>query len=450
MTASVFPSATSGSTHETFPTANRGRLGRFSVIRARTADHTAVFHFLTSVFQGTSRDEFRASIDDPFSTPQDRLLIKRDARIVAHAHLTNRVMQFGQVHLPVAGLHDLGTLREFRGRGFGCRMLSAAEAQMASTGALLGLIWTRIPYFFRRGGWAFCGQRAFYRAGARDVVSGLIERGLHQKGRKRLNIRPWRRMELPALVRIYQQNLDGRFGPFQRTEAYWKWLLPRKAYDQICVALDGPDLLELEETRTPIVGYAVTRGERIVEMHAAPAHRTACVQLLARACRDAIERGRNTIRLDAEPNSRVENLFQTAGGKHVRREIDADQVLMVKLLNPVKLLRRLAPELLRRVEAADLPLPAELGFLVDGKQYRLVVTPHGAKASIGSAGQGCLRLNVADFTRLVLGHLDWEQAISDRRVATSTVATLDVARALFPRLPLWRPPLDDLAAHGGY
>ena len=122
------------------------------------------------------------------------------------------------------------------------------------------------------------------------MISGLISRGLARRSRKPLNIRPWRRVELGALSRIYNQNLVGAVGSFQRTEAYWKWLIQRSGYDQICIALDGPDLLELEEVHAPIVGYAVTRGERIVELLTAPGYPMAASQLLVRACRDAIER----------------------------------------------------------------------------------------------------------------------------------------------------------------
>ena len=252
-------------------------------------------------------------------------------------------------------------------------------------------------------------------------------------------------MELEALLRIYNQNLLGKFGPLQRTEAYWKWLIHREAYDQICVALDGPDLLELEETHAPIVGYAVTRGERIVELLTAPGHPAVTPQLLARTCRDVIEHGRHVVRLDAPPNSRVDKLFRAAGNAG-DRETDPNQILMVKLLDPSKSLRALAGQLRDRAERAKLPWPVELGLLVDGKKYRLAITRRGAEVTTGNIGRSYLRLNVADLTRLVLGQLDWDQAIPDGQVKASTNIALNAGRALFPKLPLWCPPLDDLPA----
>ncbi len=446
MTASVLPSATPGVSNPTSVSAGRRRQRRFLVVPANAGDHPSIHQFLTAVFQGPSRDEFRSSLEDPFYEPHDRLLVKRGSQIVGHVRVTHRVMQFGPLQLPVAWLDRLGTLPGCRGRGHGQRLLTAAEKQMASSGALVGLMWTRIPHFFRRTGWALCGAHAYSRAGARDVLSGLMARGLLRRGRARLNIRPWRRVELGALVRIYSQGFGDMVGPLERTEAYWKWLVGRHGYDQICVALDGPDLLELEETHAPIVGYMVTCGERIVELLTDPGHPTAAAQLLARACRDAVERGRHTVRLDAPPDSRVDKLFRNVGGKHHRREIDQGEVLMAKLLDPVKLLRALTDELGRRAEKAGLPHPVELGLLVDGKKYRLAITADGANLAAGNIGRSYLRLNVADFTRLVLGHVDWDRAISHGRVEASTNIARSAGRALFPKLPLWCPPLDHLPA----
>jgi len=119
---------------------------------------------------------------------------------------------------------------------------------------------------------------------------------------------------------------------------------------------------------------------------------------------------------------------------------------MAKLLDPVKLVRALTGELGRRAERAGLPCPVELGLLVDGKKHRLAITPEGANLAAGNIGRSYLRLNAADFTRLVLGHVDGDQAISDRRVEASTNIARTAARALFPKRPMWCPPLDHLLA----
>ena len=93
-----------------------------------------------------------------------------------------------------------------------------------------------------------------------------------------------------------------------------------------------------------------------------------------------------------------------------------------------------------------LPRPVELGLLVDGRKYRIVAGPKRVKAVSRTIGRSYLHLNVADFTRLVLGHLDWDKAVREGRLMASTRIADEAGRVLFPTLPLWRPPLDDLPA----
>lgn len=434
------------------PTARsaRGRIGtrrlHLPVVAAGAGDHAAIYYFLTSVFQGPGQNEFRASLEDPFYEPHDRLLIKRGRQIAAHVHLTHRVMQFGPLQLPVAGLAWLATLPQWRGRGLAGRLLRAAESRMAQSGALVGLLHTAAPHFFRRTGWAVCGRHCYSRADARAVLSRLLARGLIRRRRRRLQIRPWRRWEQAALMRIYNQNLGGSYGPLERTEPYWQWLVRRQAYDQIYVALDGPDLLELEEINTRIVGYAVTQGEKIVELFSAPDRRKALAELLARTCADAIEHDRHTVLLHAARHSPLHKIFRTAGGFRHHHEADRGEVCMARLLDPLKLLRRLSGEFHRRAEEAGLPRPVELGLLVDGKKYQLEITRQGTRVVSRRLGRSYLRLNVADLTRLVLGQLDWQRALDEGRLEASTALAREAGPVLFPRLPLWRPPLDDLLA----
>ena len=119
---------------------------------------------------------------------------------------------------------------------------------------------------------------------------------------------------------------------------------------------------------------------------------------------------------------------------------------MARLLAPLKLLRLLCGAFTRRAERAGLPRPLELGLSVDGQKYLLEITRQGTRAVSHRLGRSYLKLNVADFTRLLLGQLDWPRALSEGRVEASTGLAQEAAPVLFPRLPLWRPPWDDLRA----
>ncbi len=398
------------------------------------------------MFQGPSREEFKASLEDPFYEPSDRMLIRHGNRITGHVHIADRTMQFGPLQLPVAILGWLTTSPECRNKGHGTHLLRAAEKQMARSGALVGWLRTSIPHFFRPTGWALCGRHSYSRADARAILARLIDRGLRRRSRPRFQIRPWRQWELAALVRIYNQNLPNSYGALERTDSYWKWLMRRQAYDQFYVALDGPELLELGEISTRIVGYAVTCGEAVVELATSPDRRKAAAELLGRCCGDAIEHNRHGVLMHAPPTRSIHKLFCSAGGQRYHRAWGDGEVFMARLLDPLKLLRRLGGEFCRRVEAAGLALPVELGLAVERKKYHLEVAASGVKVLSRRLGRSYLRLNVADFTRLVLGQLDWDAAIAEGRVEASTAVAREVGPVLFPPLPLWRPPLDDLQA----
>jgi len=423
----------------------RGRRPRMTVVHGTGGDHMSVYYFLKTVFEGLARREFRASLEDPFYEPNDRLLVKQGNQIVGHVQITHRMMQFGPLQIPVAGLNDLAVSPEWHGRGIGSRLLEAAEQHMLRSGALVGLMCTGIPHFFRRTGWALCGRHSHSRADARAVLSELLDRGIRRR-RRGLHIRPWRYWERAALARIYDQNVGQTYGPLQRTDAYWQWLVGREAYDQIYVALEGPGLLDLDESRTRVVGYAITRGERILELFTEPSRRKAAAQLLARACADAIEHDRQGVLLHAPSTSPLHTILTRAGGARYQGRVDHGEVYMARLLAPMKLLGQLAEEFHRRGKAAELPVPSELGLLVDGKKYRIALNRRTTRIVSRRLPKDYLQMNVADFTRLVLGQLDWPVAMAEGRLSASTARAEKMGRVLLPHLPLWHPRLDDLRA----
>jgi predicted acetyltransferase len=407
-------------------------------------DHPVVHHLLTAIFQGPPRDAFYASLDDPFYEPRDRLLVKRNDQTIAHLLLTKRVVRFGGLSLPTDCLSWLGTLPEFRQFGFASRLVGAADEAMRRDGAVLGLLKTKIPHFFRRFGWALCGRHSQAQAGSRDLLAQLSARGL-VPGEASVSIRPWRQVELPALMRLYGQMTAGRAGHFERTEAYWRWLVSRKGFERIYVAVDGPDNFELEDNPAKIVGYLITCEDRVLELAAASSHRHVARELLARACSEAIERDYHMVTLYAPPDEPLFEIFQIAGGTSHCAESHQGEVFMAKLMNPVGFLRMLCPELHIRADAAGLTRPCELGVLIDGEKYSLIVSRRSVKLVRGKLGRSYVDCTGANLTRLLLGHMDLDVAIAEGRLRASTQLAVETARVLFPRLPAWRPPLDELS-----
>jgi len=421
------------------------RDGTGSLVTGCAGDHPVAHHLLTEVFQGPSRDAFYSLLDDPFYEPRDRLLIKRADQTVSHLLITKRVMHFGGLDLPTDCLSWLVTLPEFREQGYASRLMRAADDCLRREGVAVGLLKTKVPHFFRRFGWALCGRHNQAQAGARDLLAQLSASGLAPGGGS-VTIRPWRQVELPALMRLYRDMTDGRSGHFERTEAYWRWLISRKGYERIYVAIDGPDNFELEDDPTRLVGYLITSEDRVLEIATAKTHRHLAPELLARACSEAIERDYHMVTLHAPADDPLMEIFRIAGGTLQCAEMHQGEVYMAKLMNPVAFLKQLCPELHRRADAAALVRPSELGLVIDGEKLRLIISRRSVKLSRRGMGRSYLATNAANFTRLLLGHLDIDDAIAEGRLRASTQTAAETARAVFPRLPLWRPPLDEMWA----
>ncbi|MCC7087014.1 MAG: GNAT family N-acetyltransferase [Pirellulales bacterium] len=419
--------------------------GQFALVAGRSGDHPSVYQTLINVFQGPSRSEFQSQLDDPFYEPLDRLLVRRGHRVLSHLHLTRRTMRFGQSKLPIAGVHWLATLPEFRSQGFASRLLLEAERRIAADGGLLAVVRTSIPHFFARHGWAICGRQSVAHGEAR-LVLGHLQRECADRFARRLSIRLWRHFELRALMRIYEQNIQLAYGPLHRTETYWRWLINRKAFDTLLVAIDGRDRLELDDATAPIVGYAALRQGRVAELLTAPGHPTATHQLLARACAESVERDRRELIVHAPIEHRLHDLVISAGGTYCNTESSRGEVSMMKIVDPAKLLAAIAPELDRRAKQAHWRRDTELGLCVDSASWRLLYTRTGIRVRGGPLGRHRLTMSRAELTRLICGRGNVRETAAAGRIRAATKEALNLADVLFPKFELWRPMWDDLTA----
>jgi hypothetical protein len=256
----------------------------------------------------------------------------------------------------------------------------------------------------------------------------------------------WRHVEHAALKRLYLENVQDAYGALERSESYWPWLVRRGGNERIYVAIDGPDKFELDESLAPIVGYAATREGRIVEIMCSSEHSEASIQLLARACGDAIERDFHRLRLDAPPMDPLHQLFVASGGNHCYHEADQGMVFMADLFKPRRFIKLLGRQLGQRAKAAGLQRPCQLGLLVNDERYQLVVSRKNVKLIPGTLGRSYLKCSRHEVVQLLLGHLNVRESVASGRVIASTRVALETAGALLPRLPFWRPPWDSLPA----
>ena len=181
------------------------------------------------------------------------------------------------------------------------------------------------------------------------MLARFHERGCGLRRARHIQVRPWRRWEEDAIARVYRQSQSGSFGMLERNRAYWHWLLERGVCDQFYVALDGRDLWDFKESSTQVVGYAAIKGEKIIELAVAPDCGKAGMELLARACGDAIEQDHRQIALCARQAAVTWSIFRArrAPPQGLQAEF-----CMARLLDPLGLLRMLCGTLAERAAKA--------------------------------------------------------------------------------------------------
>jgi ribosomal protein S18 acetylase RimI-like enzyme len=414
---------------------------------------------LAAVLHQPSPQEFQAQLDDPFYEPADRSIVKDRDQIAGHLRQTWRTMRFGPARWSFGRLSYLAVLPEFRSQAVAERLLRFGEARLLAGGALMAELQTADSDTARRAGWSPCSGCVFSEASPRDILSQLAWRreqsgsevlAAVRRRSKRFSVRHWRHVELPAVMRIYRANLNACHGALDRSEEYWRWLIGRRAFDYISVAIEGRDRLALDERASRIVGYAVVKDHHILELFTEPGHPNAAVGLLARICADAIERDQHTIRLHGPADHPLHDCIQEAdGGYHVCRS-PRGSGNFVKILQPEKLVAHLAAEWKDRIQAApvQLPveLPVELGMLVEGQKWHLTLGADGAKMVKGKLGRSYVACDAATWTGLLLSYLDAATAMAAGRLTPSTTLASLVAQTLFSRTLMWRPPWDHLPA----
>ena len=431
------------------------------LLPARSGDHLAIHRLLLAAFRGPSPAEFQAQTDAPAYDPANRLIVKDGEDLVAHLRVSQSMVRLQTALLPAACVMDLATAPEYQGRGFASSLLAAAERRACEAGIPLGLTRTAVPSLFVRQGWAVCGRHVFSTAGARAVLAqlGSTAEGnfanddedngncLLRHERPLMSIRPLRRIELPAVMRLYEQALPGRCGSPVRSEAFWEWLLNRGACDQMYVAAEGPETPDLAQQVAAIRGCVFVTEGRIVELLVEPGRDDVARRLAARICADASELNQWQVRLDAPPDDLLHGLFGAAGGQVRHAEEVGGEVFMAKIFDLPALLAKLGDLLAERARAAGLPRPVELGLEIQGaarphrshatevERLRLIVTNRGSKLTDEPLGRHYLSLRKRDIAPLVLGHWSLPDLIDAGRIRARRKPPARSAASSFPSSP---------------
>ncbi len=417
----------------------------FRIVPAQTGDHFAIHRFLVSIFHGPAEREFQATLDEPLYEPPDQLLAKRGDTIVGHLFVKKRVLQLGGVHVATGQICDLAVWPEFRGRGLGGALLKTAEQRLAHEGVCLATARAQLPEFFRAHGWGTFTRFCLSLANPRSLLSELTPTvkktvTLAADQPLMLQIRLWRQIELEALRSLHRESTGQRFGVWQRSEAVWRWLIVRRAFERIYVATIDDDSEDLT-TGSNVVAYAVLRDSQVLELVTRDGNVTFSRQLLARVCADAIERGSNELTLHAPPDDPAHEWFEAAGSPPKHPAAVHQHELLAKLLDPGKMLEQLTPLWNSRLSGVW-----HLGFRLEQQQLLFEHDDNGLQVLRDKAARNFIELSTPTLLNLICGQVDVAEAISAGELRAATQLAAHRLAKLFPRLPFWSPVWDDCPA----
>jgi len=406
-------------------------------------DHPLIQQLLLETLQTHLEEDFQSRLDDPAYRPSDRLLVRIDDLLTAHVHIVSHVGMFNGERMPLVWLENFVTLPEYESKEHSDALLRASEAIATQEGALIGLTVTDRPAWFESRGWTRLVSQGHTRANVRAMLAHFdAQQAMPRKRRSRgLKVRAWRHVELDALRTLYDQATCNGWGALCRSEQRWQWLMGRKAHDQISLAIDSRESDDQQQADQSVVGYAVVRDSCVIEMFTLPGYLTARMNLLATACRDAIDRDHHFISLHTAADDTLHDLMVTAGGSWVADGVRGGERWMVKLFSPQRWIERLYPLLHQRAKEADVPRPFTVEMSADSDAYELTLTRRSARLEpVATAKNPLLRFTWGDFQDLLLGNY-----VGSAVAETSNnvdPATLQPLSSLLPPRLLWQSPFE--------
>lgn len=413
------------------------------LVTGHAGDHSLVHALLRATNQAPSYRDFITWLDDPSYEPSDRLLVKQNGQIIGHVQLSHRTAWFDGVKLPVGGLQDLAVLPEYAQGGYEKLLLSTAEQALREGGAIVSLVRAERPEPFRAAGWVDVRARGYSQVSISDLLAHLSAQGESRRRRVRsLRIRRWRHVELDGVRPVYASAAARHWGAVYRPEPYWRWLIGRKAHSDLIVAVEGADEWDDLEYPSPIVGYAVVQGAKILELCWLPKYARAAPRLLVRACHDAIEQDHHAISLHTPASDPLHELIVTAGGTWCTDERGSGGTLLVKLLDPARWVEAIYAILRRRAKGAGLPRPFELCFDTGQEHYRLVITRRSSRLVADETTAAQVQCDPQTFAALLVGNLNIARACEAGCIEVIDDDALHRLTVLFPPALFWQSQFD--------
>ncbi len=413
------------------------------IVVGNAGDHPRALALLLQHYQAPLAEDFQSRLDDPSYEPTDRMLVVRRGELIGQMQLSRQSAWFDRERIPTATVRDGVILPEMNPAGLMEPLLETAESTALTEGAILAIARPEQPEHFAGRGWSTCRSQGHTQADTRALLAHITAQlATRQSRHAHIEIRTWRHFELEAIQPVYEQVATAMWGTLHRSDDAWRWLVGRKAHDQILIAVDHKEGEAKEAEKLHVVGYAVVRDSCIVEMITLPGYSAVRPLLMARACRDAIDRDHHFISLHTPPTDSMHEFLATAGGSWLTSAPHGGE-WMHKLLSPEKWVERLYPQLYRRAREAGIPRPLEIDFAVGDSRYRFLFTRRSVRLEQAlPAAPVDATCDLLTFQNLLTSNLAWPVALERGLLQVADPQKAAVLAALFPPRLFWQSPFE--------
>lgn len=429
---------------------SRRDAAQFCLTSSQEGEQFAILQLMKHCLFAYDENEFHSQQERPDYDARERLTFRLGNQIIGHIRCVPQQVWLQGTLMPylrasefvLAPEHvDLKNVDAFFGcldatfdRFPGSFMMHRTSAAMAQRLTRFG--WVALSNKFR--------SKAATEPYLASVRGASIEPAplLPSRSESGLWIRLMRQVEAEALVSLYENSFQSNQIGTPRSAVMWDWLLRRKAFDALYVAIRGGNKLALDDAIDRIAGYAVVKDEKILEVVTQPNERGVKLPLINRICSDLYEAGHPEFHLEAPASDPVHDLLKDI--PPAKSTLPGEEIL-VRMPNPVQQLAELAATLHQRAKSRGFELPLDLGLLIDGEKFCIHLGKRKGSLTDGKLGRSYLELSHAQLVRLILGDLPIPQALQQGQMVASTQVAANIAVKLFDYDPPWFPAIDVLA-----
>lgn len=428
---------------------SRGGAARFRLTSSQEGEQFAILQLMKHCLFPYDENEFHSQQERPDYDPRERLTFRLGNQIVGHIRCVPQQIWHAGSLVPYLRVSEFVLAPEYVDmtnvdaffhcldesfyRHGGLFMMHRTSAAMAQRLSRFG--WVTLSNGFRS---TAATEPFLVSVRGESQSDALLTTSRKEEG---LWIRLMRQVEAEALVSLYENSFRANQIGTPRSAAMWDWLLRRKAFDALYVAIRGGNKLALDDAIDRIAGYAIVKDQQILEVVTQPQEERVKVPLINRICSDLYEANQREFHLEAPAADAVHSILRQVPRTKIS---PPGEEILVRMPNPIQHLAEFCQVLPQRAAARNLELPLDLGLLIDGEKYCVHLGKRKGTLSDGRLGRSYLELSSGQLVRLLLGDLLLPSLVESGQLHASTQVALNTATKLFDYNPPWFPATDVL------